>query len=154
MCGKDIQKHLCFLFLLFFKENLNVLPLICLIYRPLDIAKKRYRVRNRRCAPWQIASSTQIVAVAAMRFEALCWEEKGCLDVSRAPPLIEDPHRSVTVCFPWLNRWDGDRAILWRRSTLLPSNHSTVKNNKNKTEDTEQRLPSAQSSRCFKDAQP
>lgn len=58
-------------------------------------------------------------------------QKKGCLDVSRAPPLSDDKYLSVTVCVcvcVTVLLYDG--VILWRIITVLPFNHSTVKKSK------------------------
>lgn len=57
MCSTDIQKSaFVFTFFFFFQRELNVLPVICLMYCPLSVAKTLQGAKLE-VAPWQVASS-------------------------------------------------------------------------------------------------
>lgn len=58
MCSTDIQKHLC-LFFFFFQTELNVLPVICLIYCLFNIAKMLQGVKGE-VAPRRVARSKHV----------------------------------------------------------------------------------------------
>lgn len=90
-------------FFLLAETELNVSPVICLIhYLFMRIIAKTLQGAFLGLVPWLVVSNKMYTDhIPAVRYKALCWE-KGCLDVSRAPPLSDDRYLSVTV---WLYDW-------------------------------------------------
>lgn len=106
---KYTYKLLCFCFFsLFAQTELKVLPFIFLIHYPLMciIAITLQGVFLEE-VPWLVMSSKMYTDhIPAVRYKALCWE-KGCLDVSRAPPLSDDGY--LLRLSDWVTTWDRQR---------------------------------------------
>lgn len=124
------KKNTFVFFLSFFQTELNVLPVICFIYYLFNIAKALQGVQWEVAPRWVASSKMYTDCISSHEVEGVMLG-KGCLDVSRAPPLCEDTHLSVTVWFHgWTCEKETEWAVLQRSSTLLPSNHFNGKKRK------------------------
>lgn len=135
----------------FFQRELNVLPVICLIYCPLNIAKS-LQGATLEVAPWQVASSKKYTGLCTSHedFEALRWEQKAVWMWAGLPHWARI-HTDLWLCVFMAEQ------VRWRQSG--PSSEGVVPcclltTLLLKTTNVKQRSPLAQLSWCFKDAQP
>lgn len=120
-------KHLCFFF--FFQTELNVLPVICLIYCLFNIAKMLQGVKGE-VAPRRVASSKNVHRSYYQPWGLRLYIEKQAVWMWAGLPHWARIHTDLWLCdfmAEHMRQRQSERAILQRSSTLLPSNHSTVK---------------------------